>query len=134
MPGPVPSNARYVTLPSGARMPALGFEIGQFRHGPLEVLSPDVGVILLRPAGAMAASALALARICLEAGTPPIIFDVSGETAVPGALTIALPRLHDLASAIALLPALQQLLIRIAIARVERVGEPLRSTKVTGAE
>jgi fructoselysine-6-P-deglycase FrlB-like protein len=117
-----------------ARIPALALEGGQFRHGPLEVLSPEVGVILLRPAGPMAASALVLARICLEAGTPPIVFDVSGEPAVPGALTIALPRLHGLASPIALLPALQQLLLRIAIARVERVGEPLRTTKVTGAE
>jgi fructoselysine-6-P-deglycase FrlB-like protein len=117
-----------------ARIPALALEGGQFRHGPLEVLSPEVGVILLRPAGAMAASALALARICIEAGASPIVFDVSGETPVPGALTISLPRLHGLTSAIALLPALQQLLIRIAIARVERVGEPLRSTKVTGAE
>ena len=117
-----------------ARIPALALEGGQFRHGPLEVLSPDVGVILLRPAGPMAASAAALARTCLEAGTRPVIFDVSGEPALPEAFTIALPRLHGLAAAIAILPALQQLLIRIAEQRVDRVGEPLRSTKVTGRE
>jgi fructoselysine-6-P-deglycase FrlB-like protein len=117
-----------------ARIPALALEGGQFRHGPLEVLSPEVGIVVLRPAGPMAASAAALAQTCLEAGTQPVVFDVSGEAALPGALTIALPRLHGLASAIAVLPALQQLLIRIAMQRVERVGEPLRSTKVTGPE
>ena len=117
-----------------ARIPALALEGGQFRHGPLEVLSPEIGIILLRPAGAMAAPALALARTCIEAGTKPVVFDVSGEAPVPGTVTVAFPRLTGLASAIAILPALQQLLIGIAAQRVERVGEPLRSTKVTGAE
>lgn len=117
-----------------ARVPALALEGGQFRHGPLEVLSPDVGVILLRAAGPMAAPAAALARICIEAGSRPVVFDVSGERDISDALTIALPRLHGVAAAIAILPALQELLIRIATARVKQVGEPLRSTKITGAE
>ncbi len=117
-----------------ARIPALALEGGQFRHGPLEALSPDIGVIVLRPAGPMAASALALTHVCIEAGTSPVIFDVSGEAPVPGALTVALPRLRGLAAPIGILPALQQFLIGIAKHRVERVGEPLRSTKVTGPE
>jgi fructoselysine-6-P-deglycase FrlB-like protein len=117
-----------------ARLPALALEGGQFRHGPLEMLSPEVGVVLLRPAGPSSATALSLSRTCIEAGTTPIVFDASGEAAVPGVITVALPRLHGLAAAIALLPALQQLLIRLAATRVERLGEPLRSTKVTGPE
>jgi hypothetical protein len=73
-------------------------------------------------------------RTCIAAGTRPVIFDASGETPVSGAVNIAFPRLQGFAAAFALLPALQQLLIRIAAGRVERVGEPLRSTKVTGIE
>ena len=62
------------------------------------------------------------------------LFDASGEAPLEGAITLAFPRLQGLASAIALLPCLQQLLIGIASRRVERLGEPLRSTKVTGVE
>ncbi len=35
------AEAASLMLMELARMPALGFEIGQFRHGPLELLSPD---------------------------------------------------------------------------------------------
>jgi fructoselysine-6-P-deglycase FrlB-like protein len=117
-----------------ARVPALALEGGQFRHGPLEVLAPGVGVILLRTSGQPAGATQSLVRTCIAAGTRPVIFDASGETPVSGAVNIAFPRLQGFAAAFALLPALQQLLIRIAAGRVERVGEPLRSTKVTGSE
>ncbi len=117
-----------------ARVPALALEGGQFRHGPLEILGPDVGVILLRPAGPLATSAAGLARTCIAAGMRPVVFDLSGEAPLPGAINIALPPLRGFAAVIALLPALQQLVIRIAMTRVERVGEPLRSTKITGPE
>ena len=35
------AEAASLMLMELARMPALGFEIGQFRHGPMELLSPD---------------------------------------------------------------------------------------------
>jgi fructoselysine-6-P-deglycase FrlB-like protein len=117
-----------------ARIPALALEGGQFRHGPLEVLSHSIGVIVMRPAGTMALPAIALVQACAAAGTRPVVFDVSGEAPIPQALTISLPRMQGLAAAIAILPALQHLLVRIAKQRVDRVGEPLRSTKVTGPE
>ncbi len=117
-----------------ARVPALGLEAGQFRHGPLEILGPETGVILLRGAGALGAAAPGLARTALAAGTRPVIFDASGQPAIEGAVTIAFPRLDPLAAIFALLPGLQELMIEIAGRKVERVGEPLRSTKVTGLE
>jgi fructoselysine-6-P-deglycase FrlB-like protein len=116
------------------RLPALALEGGQFRHGPLEVLAPGVGVILLRDTGANAAAAVSLAKICAAAGTPPVVLDASGEPALPGALTVGLPRHEGFAAGFAMLPALQELLIGLAARRVSRVGEPLRSTKVTGIE
>lgn len=117
-----------------ARLPALSLEGGQFRHGPLEVLSPEVGVVILRPAGVMAASASHQVRSCLDAGTRPIVFDVSGEEPVEGSLNLILPRSEGLPAAIAILPSLQRVLIQVAGRRVERLGEPIRSTKVTGIE
>jgi fructoselysine-6-P-deglycase FrlB-like protein len=116
------------------RLPALALEGGQFRHGPLEVLAPGIGVILLRDGGVNAAAAVSLAKICAAAGAPPVVLDASGEPALPSALTVALPRHEGFAAGLAMLPALQELLIGLAARRVPRVGEPLRSTKVTGIE
>ena len=82
----------------------------------------------------MAASAMAQVKVCLEAGTRPIVIDVSGEVPVEGSLNLTLPRATGLPAAISILPGLQELLIRVAGKRVERLGEPVRSTKVTGIE
>ena len=117
-----------------ARLPALALEGGQFRHGPLEVLSNEVGVVILRPAGATAALAIHQVQNCLEAGIRPIVFDVSGEAPIPGSLNLILPHTVGLPAALTILPCLQQVLIKVAGMRVERLGEPIRSTKVTGIE
>lgn len=117
-----------------ARVPALALEAGQFRHGPLEILGPEIGVILLRGAGSLGEAAPGLAKTAMSAGTQPVVFDASGMAAIPGAATVAFPKLDGLAAIFAVLPSLQQLLIEIAIRKVERVGEPLRSSKVTGLE
>src|SRR5437763_996972 len=100
--------------------------------------SGEILQLLARPSGQEARFGLtldgesALARA--PAGTRPVVFHVSGEAPIPQALTVSLPRMQGLAAAIAILPALQHLLVRIAKQRVDRVGEPLRSTKVTGPE
>ena len=117
-----------------ARLPALALEGGQFRHGPLEVLSGEVGVVILRPAGGAAPLAVHLVQSCLDAGTRPIVIDVSGEAPIPGSLNLTLPRTAGLPAALAILPCLQQILIKVAGRRVARLGEPIRSTKVTGIE
>ena len=61
-----------------ARIPTLALEGGQFRHGPLELLRPGIGVILLRAGGATAELSAANARTCLEVGITPVVFDASG--------------------------------------------------------
>ncbi|MDW6022560.1 aminotransferase [Mesorhizobium sp. BAC0120] len=116
-----------------ARMPALGFELGQFRHGPLELLSPDIGVVVLRGAEENSAAMQRVAQAVSGAGSTPVIFDCSGERPLPGAVTIALPRLQGLGAVLAMLPSLQRLIIEIAARKVARVGEPVRSTKITRA-
>jgi fructoselysine-6-P-deglycase FrlB-like protein len=114
-----------------ARMPALGFELGQFRHGPLELLSGALGVVLLRDADSDEADIRDVARATADAGSPAVVFDCSGRDAVAGTTTVAFPARGGLGAVLTMLPSLQRLFIGIAAHRVERVGEPLRSTKIT---
>jgi fructoselysine-6-P-deglycase FrlB-like protein len=114
-----------------ARLPGLGLEGGQLRHGPMEMLSPQTGIILLRAAGASATLAPGLAAACRAAGAPVVVFDVSGEAAIADTLTIRLPRSEGMAAIFTVLPALQTLLVDLAAQRLPDVGEPVRSTKVT---
>jgi fructoselysine-6-P-deglycase FrlB-like protein len=117
-----------------ARMPAFSLEGGQFRHGPLEALSPALGVVLLRGDNEWSDSVRRQAESCIAAGTVPVVFDASGRAPVAGAITMSFPAMDGLGAALGLLPSLQQLLLRVARHRVKQVGEPLRSTKVTGRE
>jgi fructoselysine-6-P-deglycase FrlB-like protein len=116
-----------------ARLPALGFELGQFRHGPLELLSPELGVVLLRDADSDEASLRDVARATAQAGSPAVIFDCSGKDSIPGATSVSFPARGELGAVLTMLPSLQLLFIGVASQRVERVGEPLRSTKITRA-
>ena len=116
-----------------ARMPALGFELGQFRHGPLELLSPDIGVVLLRGVQGNEATNQSVAQAVAGAGSTPVVFDCSGERPITGAVTITFPVRQGLGAVLAMLPPLQRLTIEIAARKVERVGEPVRSTKITRA-
>jgi fructoselysine-6-P-deglycase FrlB-like protein len=114
-----------------ARMPTLGFEIGQFRHGPLELLSPSIGVVLLCGSEADRAAVVSLAQVVADAGSTAVVFDCSGGTPISAAMNVALPPCQDLAVVFAALPALQRLIIAIATRKVDHVGEPIRSTKIT---
>lgn len=114
-----------------ARRPALALEGGQLRHGPMEMLSPDVGIILLRAAGASAASTPGLAAACRLAGCPVVTFDLSAEAPVADTTTVSLGCHRGMAAVFALLPTLQEVLVEIAARRVPTVGVPLRSSKIT---
>lgn len=117
-----------------ARMPALALEGGQFRHGPLEILSPRIGVVLLRGAGETAKLVDRLGQTCVAAGITPLVFDASGEAPIAEAFTLSFPRLDGLAAALAILPVLQDVLVRVSARRVADVGVPRRSAKVTDTE
>jgi fructoselysine-6-P-deglycase FrlB-like protein len=117
-----------------ARMPAFAEEGGQLQHGPLEMLGEGIGVVLFRPAGADAAGAPRLAEVARAAGSPVVVYDVSGETPVKDAVTIALPKAEGLAAAAIIFPSMQETMIGVAVKRVTGVGEPLRSTKVSDGE
>ena len=115
-----------------ARIPAIGFEGGQFRHGPYEALRPGLGVVLLRSAGADAGLVPPLAEAALQAGCPVLVLDASGTAPVAGCSSLPLPAGEGLAAAAAMLLALQPLNIAMARRRVPGdVGSPLRTSKVT---
>ena len=115
-----------------SRMPAIGFETGQFRHGPFEFLRPGLGIVLLRSSGADHGSIAPIAAATLEAGCFTAVLD-AGEGALPAeCLRIALPPNIGLAAAVSMLLALQRLNIAVALQRIAQgAGTPLRTTKVT---
>ncbi|WP_374650649.1 SIS domain-containing protein [Dongia sp.] len=116
------------------RLPALALEGGQFRHGPLEILGKDVGVVLIKSDAATATLVDNIAAQCIAAGSPTILLDASGSPAPSGAIQILVRRAADVAAALALLPPAQSLIIELADARVDNVGTPLRSGKITREE
>lgn len=115
-----------------ARVITIGFEGGQFRHGPFEVLRPGLGVVLFRSAGSDGPLVPPLVEMALEAGCTAVVVDASGEPPLEGIATVRTQKGSGLAAATAMLLALQPLAIAIARRRVAGdVGTPLRTSKVT---
>jgi fructoselysine-6-P-deglycase FrlB-like protein len=127
-------DAAALCLMEIARIPVLGLEAGQFRHGPFEMIDADTAVVFLRGAGASADDIAPLARECLSHGIAPVIFDASGRPPVADAVTVALPPQTGLALAVAALPAIQDVLVSAAARMIPDAGVPRRSTKVTSGE
>ena len=117
-----------------SRLPAFALEGGQFRHGPLEMLGPNVGVVLVRGAESGAALLGGAAATAVAAGSPVVIFDSSEAVPVAGAVTLAWPPAQGLAAAFAMLPTAQRFMLGLAAARVAEVGTPRRSSKITRDE
>ncbi len=117
-----------------SRRPCFSLEGGQLRHGPMEMLGPDIGVVLFRgddPTGELVA---AVAASVVAAGAPAVMFDASGKPPVEGAVTLTFRPASGLAAIFAMLPVAQRLMIAFAAARVEEAGTPVRSTKITRSE
>ncbi|WP_131113863.1 SIS domain-containing protein [Lichenihabitans psoromatis] len=113
-----------------ARCSALGFEAGQLRHGPMEALTSQTGVIILRGAKSADLDA-ALAADCRLAGCPVVVLDGSGSKPVRGVHTLSVGPSDGMAAVFDMLPTLQRLLVEVAAARVADVGTPIRSNKIT---
>ncbi|MBY5716907.1 SIS domain-containing protein [Rhizobium leguminosarum] len=117
-----------------SRRPCFSLEGGQLRHGPMEMLGPEIGVVLFRGADETADLVTAMAVSAVETGAPVILFDASGQAPVAGAVTIRFAPATGLAAIFAMLPVAQRLMIAFADARVENAGTPVRSTKITRSE
>lgn len=127
-------DAAALCLMEIARLPVLGLEAGQFRHGPFEMIQPDSAVMMLRGAGSASDDLGPLAKECVAHGILPIIVDASGRGPVEGALTVPLDPHKGLALAFAALPVIQDILVSAAARRLPDAGLPRRSSKVASAE
>lgn len=117
-----------------ARLPVLSLEAGQFRHGPFEMVGPETAMVFLRGQGAEGDNIAALAAELVGHGLQPIVFDLTGDSPVPGTLTHPLPQARGLAAAVAALTGMQAAVVAAAAQMVPDAGTPLRSTKVTSGE
>ncbi|MXN50835.1 SIS domain-containing protein [Shinella sp. AETb1-6] len=117
-----------------SRIPSFSLEGGQLRHGPMEMLSPEMGVILFRGDDETADLVTAMAVSVAGTGAKLVMFDCFGRPPVAGASTIAFPASNGLAAIFAMLPTAQRLMIAFAEARVPDAGTPVRSTKITRSE
>nr|WP_299503377.1 aminotransferase [uncultured Rhizobium sp.] len=117
-----------------SRRPCFSLEGGQLRHGPMEMLGPEIGVVLFRGDDDTADLVTGMATSAIATGAPVVIFDCSGCTAVEGAVTIGFPPASGLAAIFAMLPTAQRLMVAFAEARVADAGTPIRSSKITRSE
>jgi fructoselysine-6-P-deglycase FrlB-like protein len=115
-----------------ARVPTIGWEAGQFRHGPYEFLRPGIGVVLLRSAGPDADAIAPIAAAAAEAGCTMVLFDAAAAPPPPRCLVVPFGKASGLAAAAEMMLAFQRLNILIARRRVgDGAGTPLRTSKVT---
>jgi fructoselysine-6-P-deglycase FrlB-like protein len=117
-----------------SRRPCFSLEGGQLRHGPMEMLGPDIGVVLFRGDDPTGPLVTAMAVSAVEAGAPVILFDSSGAGPVAGAVMLAFKPASGLAAIFSMLPVAQRLMTAFADARVDNAGTPVRSTKITRSE
>lgn len=117
-----------------SRIPCFSLEGGQLRHGPMEMLGPDVGVVLFRAKDRTAELVSRMALSALEAGSPVIVFDASDEEPIKEAVMIDVGAASGIAAVFALLPAAQHFMLGFAGSRVKDLGTPVRSTKITRSE
>ncbi|UWU23720.1 SIS domain-containing protein (plasmid) [Rhizobium sp. CB3060] len=117
-----------------SRRPCFSLEGGQLRHGPMEMLGPNIGVVLFRGRDNTAGLVTAMIVSAVETGASTVVFDASGEEPVAGAVTLRFEPATGLAAIFAMLPVAQRLMIAFAEARVDNAGTPIRSTKITRSE
>jgi len=117
-----------------SRLPCFSLEGGQLRHGPMEMLGPDIGVVLFRGNDSTADLVTAMAVSAVKTGAPVIMFDASDNEPVAGTTSISLKPATGLAAIFAMLPTAQRFMIAFAEARVDDAGTPVRSTKITRSE
>jgi len=115
------------------QFPSIGYDIGQFRHGPVEALSTETGVVVL-DAGDISDELLGnIGSICQNASSPLILMS-SGlrKSCPPNAQKITLPTQNrSLSSVFEMLPTVQALVLKASAARNPSLGIPKFCAKVT---
>ncbi|WP_244520830.1 SIS domain-containing protein [Aliiruegeria lutimaris] len=128
------ADAMALGLAELSRLPCLSLEGGQLRHGPLEMLGPEVGVVMFRGQDATSHLVASLAGAVVETGAPLVVFDSSGDAPIEGTASVVMPPASCMLAIFRLLPAAQDFMLAFAASRVADVGTPLRSQKITRIE
>lgn len=126
-----------VTIDELARLPALPFSGGAFRHGPLELTGPDLGVIVLAGPEPTRELQLRLAHDAAAGGAQVLVLDTGADGAADstnGLLQIRLGE-HDLVGGQLVTAAVLQLLAAaLARHRGYEAGVMHYTSKVTDIE
>ena len=115
------------------RRPAMALEAAQLRHGPLEAVDPQVGLVVLRAESPTTELVDRLIRDAAARGGPIVVID-AGPDGGPSGDTVHTVRLGELSEASAALaaPALLQPAAMILARRAGlEPGQALHSSKVT---
>ncbi len=137
--GPAYAAAEYgaLILKETAAMPAEAMLGASFRHGPIELAGPRLGVIILAPDGATRALGLRLATDTAGWGSPTwVVTTGSGLQRIeaPGAVLTSLPPVPEPLAALPLAVTLQHFAAGLALARGREPGVLARASKVTTVE
>jgi glucosamine--fructose-6-phosphate aminotransferase (isomerizing) len=137
--GPALAAADYgaLIIKETAAMPAECLAGGSFRHGPVEVAGPDVGVVILAPSGRTAELCARLAVDSASMGSPTWLIADNG-TSLPAATdrlrVTTLPAVDEAYAPLTMSVPIQRLAARLARDRGREPGVLLRSQKVTDRE
>jgi glucosamine--fructose-6-phosphate aminotransferase (isomerizing) len=104
-------------LNEAAWVPALGFNVEQFLHGPWAAMEPDDVLFLVAPPGPTRARCLDAARVAsaIGAAVVALIAEDDREIGALAAETIALPSVPELLSPLAAIVPLQLLTYHLAL-------------------
>jgi glucosamine--fructose-6-phosphate aminotransferase (isomerizing) len=127
--------AGALTIKEASRRPAEGMSAAQFRHGPLEMIAPGMGVILLAPDSPTRPLIHGLAAELAGYGVATAIVGLTDQaSAADGRAQVALPPLDEWLSPIAEIAPLQILSHRLARDAGREPGRFDRMDKVTRTE
>lgn len=133
------ANATALLLMEVSRLPVLGLEAAQLRHGPIEMLGEGTGVVLFNAEGETAPLIERLGNDVVDTGSKVVVFDASGyaDGEEDSGRIRRIDSPSTLPEALATLPLIatsQLLAYELAVARNIEPGTPLRSHKVTREE
>lgn len=136
--GPSLAAAEYgaLILKETVALPAEAMPAGSFRHGPLEICGPRVGLVVLAQAGPTLELSLRLARDSSGLGSPTwLITDAVVDPPPATQLLIStVPPVVGTCAALPMSVPIQRLAAALATRQGRTPGELLRSRKVTDTE
>jgi len=143
--GPAFAAADYgaLILKEAAAFAAEAMFAGSFRHGPIEIVGPATGVVVLAPPGPTQSLSVRLATDTARLGSPTWLLTggrgqgsgaLAGHDTTDGLMTTDLPEVPEFLAPLVYCVPLQHLAVQLAVMRNRQPGVVERSSKVTDLE